>query len=154
MPGRARPPCHSVARAPWPHTPGVSRDHSHSPGGPEKGTLPLQRGQTLGICRGSGHQPCHLLAPPGLPAEDSRAQAQKVSLRSTSSPGVPPAAHLHSGGWGPVAQPFHSENHDNNKSSSSKYSHHTCYTPGTVPHISHKLTHLLLTTTLSVPFYG
>lgn len=62
-------------------------------------------------------------------------------------PGSPSTTHQHPG------QPFHSENYNSNKSSSNiKYFHRTCYRAGPVLCTWRKLTHSILTTTLSICF--
>lgn len=53
MPGRARAPCHSVARALQPHTPGVSSDHSHCPIGTRARNPLSAEGADSGVSAGA-----------------------------------------------------------------------------------------------------
>ena len=66
-------PLATLARALWPHTPGVRSDHSHWPQGTPARSPPYAKRADTGGCQS--------FVSPGLAGQDSRTQARKFSLR-------------------------------------------------------------------------
>lgn len=149
VPGRARAPCHSGPCPVAPHSRCPQQPLPVAPWGTPARSPPYPKGQTRGL-------PVICLPRASRTAfQDSGPEIQpQVSLLPGS-----PSTILSTQRCGPVGlrpQPFHSENCDNTKSSSSssKYSHQTCYPPGTLLSLSLASINSPVPTILSIPFCG